>query len=350
MKRKDFCRYFFYLSGGMIATSFPSLSLALNNSTHKKYLSLSSSITNQNTLSNANLSTSFLKSYYRWVIVYWMPYDNDLERFGESIIQILIESTINNPDVLVVVQSDYLHDTKMRRRLIFDGKVKEVEVTEENSSDSVALANYLDWVKQSCSAKYFGFIIVGHGGKLNEIIPDYQGPLMRNRTWMGVEQLSEVVSHFNQSTDGKVEFLFLQNCHKATLEVIYQVRNCAKYTLASQFLLGVPNYYYKGFFDALKQPSINGREVAIAIMDSEQSDMYHTLTLVDNQAVKDLPKNLLPFIKIIVNHSFLAVNMNKLLTYSYRNEKYCDILVFLNYLATISHSGKQQLSKFIDFL
>ena len=104
------------------------------------------------------------------------------------------------------------------------------------------------------------------------------------------------------------EFLFLQNCHKATLEVIYQVRNCAKYTLASQFLLGVPNYYYKGFFDALKQPSINGREVAIAIMDSEQSDMYHTLTLVDNQAVKDLPKNLLPFIKIFIkSFSILSV-------------------------------------------
>ncbi|BDM80939.1 hypothetical protein [Acaryochloris marina] len=43
---------------------------------------------------------------YKWAVLYWMPYDNDLSHFGEPIIEMLISGT-QNTDVAIAVQSDY---------------------------------------------------------------------------------------------------------------------------------------------------------------------------------------------------------------------------------------------------
>lgn len=52
MKRRNFCRYVALSSAGFVG--------GLSRNLHS------------------------LKSRHRWVILYWMPYDNDLVRFGEQ--------------------------------------------------------------------------------------------------------------------------------------------------------------------------------------------------------------------------------------------------------------------------
>jgi hypothetical protein len=148
----------------------------------------------------------------------------------------------------------------------------------EDSSDASAFLAYLDWANRTFEAEHWAVIVVGHGGKINEVSPDDHRTIHRTRTWMRIDQFASAVSNFNRSTSGRVELLFFQNCNKATLEVVYEARNCARYTLASQLTLGAPNYYYEGFLKRLQELSIDGREAAIAIMDSETLDMYHTLT------------------------------------------------------------------------
>ena len=251
---------------------------------------------------NHSLASSYsskTRSHHRWVVLYWMPYDNNLVHFGEPIVEMLTHGT-QNSDTAVVIQSDYWGDEKMRRRHLVNGTNNETPIEVEDSSDVNAFSAYLNWANQTFEAEHWAVIIVGHGGTLNKVSPDEHGKTGQAKTWMRVDQFAEAVNRFNNATKERVELLFLQNCNKATLEVVYEVRNCAKYTLASQRDLGAPNYYYKGFLEGLNKPETGGKEAAIAIMDSEEADMYHTLTLVDNQVVERIPEELSKALKPII--------------------------------------------------
>ncbi|EGJ32115.1 hypothetical protein LYNGBM3L_29840 [Moorena producens 3L] len=289
------------------------------------------------------------KSRHQWVVLYWMPYDNDLVRFGEPIVEMLTRGT-KNSEIAVVVQSDYWGEPKMRRRQLVNGITNEIDVAGENSSDVSAFSAYLDWANQTFEAESWAVIVVGHGGKINEISPDDHKTTGQTRTWMRVDQFANAVSKFNQATNGRVELLFFQNCNKATLEVVYEVRNCARYTLASQLTLGAPNYYYESFLNHLKKPSVGGREAAIAIMDSERADMYHTLTLVDNQAVEGIPDKLSRLLQPILNSRLPAIRDSELPTYHYFGEQHCDALVLLGHLFRSSSQRQNEFTEFADFL
>ncbi len=286
------------------------------------------------------------KVYSRWVVLYWMPYDNDLMRFGEPIIRMLAEGT-RKSDAIVAVQSDYYGDPRMRRRTLINGTIQELDVAGNDSSDSLALTEYLDWAFQTFDAEHWAVIIVGHGGRINEVSPDDRTSSQKFRTWMRVDRFASEVSRLNQLTNGKVELLFFQNCNKATLEVFYEARHCARYTLASQLLLGTPNYYYEGFLERLKEPSVRGREAAIAIMQSERTDMYYTLTLVDNQAVAQIPEWLSPIVERLSYQNFAEFDRSNLPIVDYADEQYCDLLAFLN---SFFNDGDREIEGFADFL
>jgi hypothetical protein len=292
------------------------------------------------------------KSHYQWVVLYWMPYDNNLVRFGEPIIQMLTRGTENteHSEIAIGVQSDYWGNLKMRRRQIKNGTIKEFNIAGEDSSNVFAFSEYLDWAHQTFEADHWAVIVVGHGGKINQISPDEHHAIGKPVTWMSVDGFAKAVSQLNRDTNDKVELLFFQNCNKATLEVIYEARNCARYTLASQLNLGAPNYYYEEFLNVLKDPLVDGREAAIAIMNSERADMYHSLTLVDNQAGKLIPEKLSPVLESILAHPLPTIRYSDLEIYSYFNELHCDVLILLGYLSQISHRGENELTEFSDFL
>ncbi|MDZ7957283.1 MAG: clostripain-related cysteine peptidase [Aulosira sp. DedQUE10] len=193
-------------------------------------------------------------------------------------------------------------------------------------------------------------VVVGHGGKVNEVSPDDHGSSKQTRTWMRVDQFANAVSRFNQATSGRVELLFFQNCNKATLEVVYEVRNCARYTLASQLTLGAPNYYYKGFLKRLNKPSLAGREAAIAIMESERADMYHTLTLVDNQALQHILPKLSRLIQLILTNHSQAIDLSKLSTIRYFGEQCCDVLTLFEYLSKKINQASNAFTEVANFL
>ena len=289
------------------------------------------------------------KSRHRWVVLYWMPYDNDLVRFGEPIIKMLADGT-RDSEVVVTVQSDYFGDTQMRRRILTNGAIQEMDIVGEDSSDISAFSKYLSWANQTFDAEHWAVIVVGHGGKINEVSPDDHGLNGQTRTWMRVDKFASEVTKFNQTTNGRVELLFFQNCNKATLEVVYEARNCARYTLASQLELGAPNYYYKGFLERLKEPSVGGYEAAIAIMESERADMYHTLTLVDNQAVEQIPVKLSRLIQPLLDKNLQTVNLSALPTFRYFDEQHCDVLALLRHLSSNINQESHELSEFTEFL
>lgn len=107
------------------------------------------------------------KLNHPWVALYWMPYDNNLSRFGEPIIEMLTSGT-QQSTAAVAIQSDYWGAANMRRRQIIGGTITETDVSGEDSSNVSALTDYLDWAYQTFEADHWAVIVVGHGGKINE--------------------------------------------------------------------------------------------------------------------------------------------------------------------------------------
>ncbi len=318
-----------------------------------QYLAISSACYSGAHIHSANAiesnRTTHQKKRQKWVVLYWMPYDNDLSHFGEPIIQMLRKAS-TSPDISVVVQSDQWGDRTMRRRQISVEEIYEIALSEEDSSNASNLSAYLDWAYQTFEADRWAIIIVGHGGKIDEISPDDHQGIDGKRTWMKVDRFANAVSRFNRKTDDRVELLFLQNCTKSTLEVVYETRNCARYILASQYILGAPNYYYNGFLQHLQDSELGGKEAAIAIIDSEQPDMYGTLTLIDSRAVELIPDRLSKLLDIALEGSQCAIDLAKVVTYRYAEERHCDFFSLLTVILEHCNYSEKRLIEFADFL
>jgi Clostripain family len=330
MNRRKFCRY-----GALSSASF-----LIN-------LRLLSSVA-ENTSFAANMID---KKSYDWIILYWMPYDNDLSRFGSSILDMLTKG-VQSDNILVVVESDFSGAKQLSRNVIAKGKIAIEKLEATNSASEEVFAEYLTWAKSQFQAEKWAIVFLGHGGRLDEISPDdYPEPdYLFGTKWMNIKKLSDVLISFNKDLGNRVELVFFQNCNKGTIEAHYTFRDTAKYTLSSQLVLGAPNYYYESLFEFLgRNPEIHGGQLAEKIMEFERSDMYHSYTVTNNHAVRELPTKINPLIGSILSSQTKNIQISKLKTYGYMGDRFVDALEFVETIARQSDATQKQYQEFIDY-
>lgn len=313
------------------------------------------------------LSTNmFNKQNYDWVFLYWMPYDNDLSVFVQPIIQML-KRGVQSDNILVGVESDFSGATRLSRSIIRKDKIDVQHLETANSSNEEVFAEYLNWASSQFQAKRWAIVFLGHGGRLLEISPEEHpdtGSFSETK-WMNLQKLSDVIVKFNRAVDNRVELIFFQNCNKGNLEVHYTFRDAAKYTLSSQLILGAPNYYYESLLQYLgERPNIDGGQLAEKIMEFERKDMYHTLTATKNRYFHNLPEKVNPIIEAILASDIKSTRafINSILKteldrkrkseiefYSYSNEKFVDLVEFLQKITQKSGASQDKYKDFVDF-
>lgn len=225
-----------------------------------------------------------------WVLVYWLPYDNDLAWVGPEVLAALERAGGPGPGrVEIVAQVDLPGDEGMTRvHLDRHGRHDTRLAGHDGSSRVEELAALLDHVARSTDARRVMIAILGHAGHLDELSPD--GGAHGPTTWMKLDELAPVLEAFRARLRGDVELLFLQSCAKASVEVAYELRGAARYLLASQALLGAPNHYYGGAVTALRAvPTTDGAGLAEVIASAERPDMFVGLSLLDLAALDPLP-------------------------------------------------------------
>ena len=92
-----------------------------------------------------------------------MPYDNDLSRFGQPIID-MISRGVKTDNLLVSIESDFLDADKISRRKIKNGVIDVEEINATDSSNADVFAEYLDWAQLHFDAKKWVIIILGTWG------------------------------------------------------------------------------------------------------------------------------------------------------------------------------------------
>ena len=288
---------------------------------------------------------------YDWIILYWMPYDNDLSFVGEPILKMLAKG-VQSDNILVVVQADFLGAKNLSRHIITKGKVTIQQLNTANSASEEVFAEYLNWANSEFRANKWAIVFLGHGGHLDEISPDVNtGNGNLETQWMNIKECSDVISDFNKKINSRVELFFFQNCNKGTIEAHYTLRNAANYTLSSQKLLGAPNYYYESLLQFLGgNPELNGGQLAEKIIEFERIDMYNSYTVTNNQYLHELPGKLNPLIDKIISSGIKPINRKELKSYRYMDEYFIDVVLLIELIGKESNKLENDCNNFINFL
>ena len=225
-----------------------------------------------------------------WLLVYWLPYDNDLADVAPDVLGAL--EGARGPSVgtvQVVAQVDLPGDDGMLRVEIGPAGRTDTRLPgHDDSASATELADLLAWASDRHPARHVAIAVLGHSGRLEQLSPD-TGPDGRLR-WMRLDELAGVLESFRARSPAEVELVFLQTCGKASVEVAWDLRGDARFLLASQAPLGAPNHYYSGAITALRAvPSMDGAALADVIASAERPDMFVGLSLVETAALDPLP-------------------------------------------------------------
>ena len=289
-----------------------------------------SSIRNENTNSNEQIINNISQgneAKENWLFVYWMPYDNNLSRYGEPIIK-MIEENIKSDNLIVTIQADYVDNHGMKRYKIDNNGISVTIIDNEYSASIDTYKEYLEWIKDTFLYDKLAVVFLDHGGKLDEVCldekPTYQ--------FLKIDELKSVfLDVFGKNS---IDLLFFQVCTKGVIEALYEFKDIAEYTLSSQIELGAPNYYYPELFSSFSEKEISsGFDVAELIIKNERNDMYNSYTLVNNFKMN----NLYSLFSVFCNQ-ISGMNINPLvnpLNLHYYDELYWDIISLLELFPNI---------------
>lgn len=268
----------------------------------------------------------------RWGVAVWMPYDNNLSVYEESILTQLRRGT--QPDVAVAVQVDRPGNRPMERFAFLAHDTLASEAGTADGSSAEALGGFLSWAGSTVAADRWALVFLGHGGRVNEFSPDDDTDgdgRSTTRRWMGLDEARDAIGTF--AGEQEVALVFLQNCCKGTLEANYTFRDTSPFTLSSQTVLGAPNYYYGGALRYLQDnPDTDGAGLGEAIIDNERPDMFSGYCLVDNSALATTATLLDEAIAHILSDPAPTLDLAQVPQYTYgagsRAEKLADLRKF----------------------
>ncbi|MHB9025722.1 MAG: clostripain-related cysteine peptidase [Armatimonadota bacterium] len=210
---------------------------------------------------------------YKWVVLVYMIADNNLYTFSQLNMN-QMEAAPNSEDVAVVVQWERLNDPNVKRYLIkHDTNTSTIgsQVLEEignvNMSDPQVVNSFIDWTKARFPAEQYAFIFWDHG----------DGWRNRTRTVVSraIANLSTV--DFPQALADSTPFdvVAFDACLMQMVEVGYQIRNNARYVVASEELEDATGYNYTGWLTQLvNTPTMTPLQFGTAIA-SQTFTMYN---------------------------------------------------------------------------
>lgn len=259
-----------------------------------------------------------------WLLLYYVPYDNNLSHYADSIID-QVNSSKSLKHAKVVLQVDRSDNLGMIRYEISNEGTTTDTIPSERSTHRKNVTRFFKWAAKSFASRRTAIFILDHGGGLNELGQD----LNPDSTFIKMNDLRKSLFRYRDKTNSKIDLLYMQVCAKASIEPLYEVSAHVKYTLASQKLLGAPNYYYKAMLDFIdKNPNCSEKQLAEVIASSDRKDMYETLTCIDNSAFLSFKKEFLRFVDMHKDKEKLEFAKAPA-QFSYANDKYWDLVDFL---------------------
>lgn len=279
-----------------------------------------------------------------WVFIYYMSYDNNLSRHGETVLGRL-SAGLHGPGLVVAVQAD-LAGAEGMKRIVLRGEAggatrSEIPVGSDESADTGEYGRYLAWVREKLPARNYAVVFLNHGGKLNSMCSD-DG----SGRWLNAMEVGKITADFNSSVDGRVRLLFFQQCGRGSLENLYNFTDAAEYILASPLNVGAPNTYYAPMLEAVAEyPAMSGADVAGVIIDEDEH--FAVYTLLSNEQLRLLPEKLAPAVKSLLARGDIRLPEDMRQAFRYDDEMNYDVSSFFEGIRPPEGPAKSEVDAFL---
>lgn len=225
-----------------------------------------------------------------WVLAYYMSYDNDLTYCGPVILDTLSRA-VQGTAVAATVLVDDARGDRLERHTYAGSRHRKTTLPTDDSSSSAVLEDYLISVVKEFPADRYAVIFLNHGGRVDEMCLDEQPGRGRGPAWLSATAVGDVLRRLRTTMPGSFELLFLQQCARASVDNLYNMRDTATWVMGSQVKVGAPNTYYEPVIHWLDaHPMSSGLALARQVM--KHDDHYRTYVCVDGRRIAELPEQL----------------------------------------------------------
>jgi len=204
-----------------------------------------------------------------WGFLIWLAADNDLEAYSFLDLE---EMKNQNPDVFVMVMHDKYSSINGKDSLMVldeNGEFKEIQTFNDdvNSGDEGFLRYVLEQF-YSFDFEKGALVIWNHG---NGWIDDSKFDLAVSYDFTKLDALTtkeirRAIEYVNTGENKKLELLGFDACYMGTFEIAYELRNCARYFVASAFT--EPAFGWNYTFMSRLNSDMNIHELAEDIVNS----------------------------------------------------------------------------------
>jgi len=179
----------------------------------------------------------------KWTILVYAAADNDLKAASVKSMDNL-ESVGSGEDMNLVVQFDFggvKEKSPGIKRYYLEKSRKDGKITSPpleklgsgNMADPKMLSDFIKWGMKHYPSEHVMLLISDHGDGWKGAIDDTS-----QNGWMSVPKIARALKDAESQTGKKIDVLGFDACLMASTEVAYELRDAAKYMVASQELEG----------------------------------------------------------------------------------------------------------------
>jgi hypothetical protein len=250
-----------------------------------------------------------------WYNFFYLPYDNDLNGWADTILYEL-DGGLDTSTVVNIAYVELPGAEKSFQMRMFPEHSSRTAWKPPFDIDGSSID-----IENRDRSEHSAFYFLGHGGRLDEV----RQRTSEGESWMSIAELRSNLEEENEYLQ-KFDLFFFQVCSKGSIEAMYEVAEIADYSMASQFPIGAPNYYYKEVLDEMVSGVIgDGHELGLSIAEHDRSDMFLSYSIYDNFRLTTFTDSLLSYITVPQNLGHIDVDLNVVKDTEYGGEKYMDL-------------------------
>lgn len=229
-------------------------------------------------------------------LMIYMAADNDLESYALANLKEIEKALIQEVNVLVLLDRSEGYDetcgnwtdTRLYEVLHDDGGSSSInsrrldcpaldlsssEATELDMSNSSVLQKFIEFGKVNYKAEKYALIIWGHGGGWKAFAIDD-----RSKSYMNVKDLGNAIR--NQGLD----VIGFDTCFGGVIENVYELKDCAEFTVGCPGVSPNSGWDYKSFFEMLSEGDYSSNSIAFAMSKSSRA----AASVFENKKVAEL--------------------------------------------------------------
>ncbi|MBS2034907.1 hypothetical protein JST97_07960 [bacterium] len=171
-----------------------------------------------------------------------------------------------------------------------------------NMSDPKTLSDFISWGIKTFPAEHYMLVIADHGKGWEGLIQDDS-----HKGWMSVPQLRQALDTAQKATGQKLDVLGFDACQMASVEVASEIKDYARFMIASQALEGREGWPYSHILGQgqladihqahLFKSDVEARQVVDLVVQSaaENQSVLPTMAGLDLSKMAELEKGLKSF-------------------------------------------------------